>query len=69
VTYKSEKVLPEDMEGPVKVVKGDSFKDIVSGGHLGRYSTFVGCGLGARWRVVLKCSVRKCAAPIKRHTR
>lgn len=31
VTYKSEEVLPEDLEQPVKVVKGKSFNDIVSG--------------------------------------
>jgi hypothetical protein len=30
VTYKSEDVLPEDMAEPVKVVKGNSFRDIVS---------------------------------------
>jgi hypothetical protein len=30
VTYESEEVLPEDMEGAVKVVKGKSFQDIVS---------------------------------------
>jgi hypothetical protein len=30
VTYKSEEVLPEDLAEPVKVVRGNSFKDIVS---------------------------------------
>ena len=31
VTYKSEEVVPEDLQEPVKVVKGKSFEEIVSG--------------------------------------